>query len=90
MLRLAPLAAALALCAGPALAEPAPCAPYEVVSAALLEKYHEAPVARFLSDRGFVIEVLASPDGSTATVLGILATGSAYALVPAAVTGNPS
>lgn len=87
MLRLAPLAAALALCAGPALAEPAPCAPYEVVSAALLEKYHEAPVARFLSDRGFVIEVLGIQAAGQAC---ILATGSAYALVPAAVTGNPS
>jgi len=74
-----------------------PCAPYEIVAAALNERYHEAPVARMLSDRGFVIEILASADGSTATVLGIqasgtacvLATGSAFGLVEPAVAPAP-
>ncbi|MGK9168009.1 hypothetical protein KXR53_17000 [Inquilinus limosus] len=70
-----------------------PCAPYEIIAAALSERYHEAPVARMLSDRGFVIEILASADGASFTVLGIqagggacvLATGSGFALVnPAA------
>lgn len=97
--RIAPLATAFILCAGPAFAQqPSPCAPYEIVSAALAEKYHEAPVSRFLSDRGFVIEVLASADGATVTVLGIqagghaciLATGSTFAVVPAAAPGSAS
>lgn len=74
-----------------------PCAPYEIVAAALNERYHEAPVARMLSDRGFVIEILASADGTTATVLGIqasgtacvLATGSAFALVNPAAAPVP-
>jgi hypothetical protein len=50
-----------------------------------------------LSDRGFVIEILASADGTTATVLGIqaggtacvLATGSAFALVDPAAAPAP-
>lgn len=91
--------AALAACLPiPASAQAeSPCAPYEVVAASLSERYHEVPVARMLSDRGFVIEILASADGTTATVLGIqasgtacvLATGSAYAVVQAAVTPTP-
>jgi hypothetical protein len=92
---------ALALTAiqpGPAIAQAeSPCAPYEIVAAALNERYHEAPVARMLSDRGFVIEILASADGTTATVLGIqasgtacvLATGSAFALVNPAAAPVP-
>lgn len=91
-------AAGLALAAAlptPAAAQAeSPCASYEIVAAALNERYHEAPVARMLSDRGFVIEILASSDGTSVTVLGIqstgtacvLATGSAFAFVdPAAV-----
>jgi hypothetical protein len=74
-----------------------PCAPYEVVAAALNERYHEAPVARMLSDRGFVIEILASADGASFTVLGIqssgsacvLAAGSTFALVSPAATPAP-
>lgn len=74
-----------------------PCAPYEIVAAALNERYREAPVARMLSDRGFVIEVLASADGTSFTVLGIqpgggacvLAAGSAFALVSPAATPAP-
>ena len=97
MLRLA-LATAITICAAPAIAQEAPCAPYSIVSAALAEKYHEAPVARMLSDRGYIIEVLASSDGSTATVLGIqasgtaciLATGGGFDLVPVAAPGSAS
>ncbi|MGK9234917.1 hypothetical protein KXS07_24430 [Inquilinus limosus] len=57
-----------------------PCAPYEIVAAALNERYHEAPVARMLSDRGVVIEILASTDGASFTVLGIRAGGTACVL----------
>lgn len=74
-----------------------PCAPYEIVAAALNERYPEAPVARMLSARGFVIEILASADGASVTVLGIqpggtacvLATGSAFAFVDPTATPAP-
>ncbi|MFE0754153.1 hypothetical protein ACFW16_09390 [Inquilinus sp. NPDC058860] len=96
------LALALAAaCPAAAQAAPAqtesPCAPYEIVAAALSQRYHEAPVARMLSARGFVIEILASADGSSVTVLGIqpggtacvLATGSAFDFVDPAATPAP-
>jgi len=87
--------AGLALALTPVQPDPAaaqaenPCAPYDIVAAALNERFHEAPVARMLSDRGFLIEILASADGASVTVLGIqangtacvLATGSGFALV---------
>ncbi|MGO1079693.1 hypothetical protein [Inquilinus sp. CA228] len=88
---------ALALTAVQTAQAESPCAPYEIVAAALNERYREAPVARMLSDRGFVIEILASADGTTVTVLGIqasgtacvLATGSAFALVDPAAAPAP-
>lgn len=97
MLRLA-LATALILTAGPALAETAPCGPHEIVAGSLASEFHKAPVARMLSDRGFIIEVLATADGATFTILAInpdgvaclLATGKGYELVPAAAAGTAS
>lgn len=97
---LAGLALALPAVAAPAPAAvqaESPCAPYEIVAAALNERYHEAPVARMLSDRGFVIEILASADGASVTVLGIqangtacvLATGAGFAFVNPAATPAP-
>lgn len=96
--RIAPLAAALALCAASALAEEPVCFPYADFASALDAEAQEAPVARMLDSRGRVVEILATGDGSTCTILIIAPTGmacavsvgSAYALVPAAVTGNPS
>jgi hypothetical protein len=90
--------ALLSLAAGPALAEPAPCFPHADIVAALDAQAHEAPVARMLSDRGFVIEVLATADGSTFTILAVrpdgtacaLAVGEDFALVPAAAPGRAS
>lgn len=87
-----PIVAAIALAASPALAEPAPCFPYSEIATALEAQAHEAPVARMLSSRGFVIEVLATASGSTFTILAVnpngiacaLATGESFALVPAA------
>lgn len=92
-----PLAVVLTLAALPAAAQQSQCAPYETVAAALASEYHEAPVARMLSDRGFAIEILASADGETFTVLAVnangtacgLATGSAFALVPASAAPTP-
>lgn len=93
-----PLAAALILTAAPALAQPGPCFPYADIAAALDAQARETPVARMLSSRGFVIEVLATADGSTFTILAVqpngtacaLATGESFALVPAAtVTPTP-
>lgn len=74
-----------------------PCAPYTTIAAALDSKYHEAPVARMMADAGFVLEILASADGATFTVLGVqpngtaclLATGSTFAFVTAADAPKP-
>lgn len=97
MLRLA-LATALILSAGPALAEPSPCFPYAEIASALDAEAHETSVARMLDSRGRVVEILATEDGSTYTILIVapngmacaVSVGSAYAVVPAAVAGNPS
>ncbi|MGO1079930.1 hypothetical protein [Inquilinus sp. CA228] len=55
-------------------AEESPCAPYGAVAALLRQRYHELPVARMLSDGGFVIEILAAPGGASFTMLEITAT----------------
>lgn len=97
-MRLALIAAAL-FAAGPALAQQqAPCFPYSDIAAVLDAEAHEAPVARMLSSRGFVIEVLATADGATFTILAVrpdgtacaLAVGEDFALVPAAAPGRAS
>lgn len=97
MLKLAAAAAALLL-AGPAIAETQPpCAAYTALVAALDQDYHEAPVARMLSDEGMVIEILASADGSTFTALlvqangvaCILSVGSDFSFVTTAGTTKP-
>lgn len=97
MRKLLPLLALPFLAVPAAAQEQSPCGPYEAVSAALADKYHETPVARMLSDRGFVIEILASADGASFTVLGIqssgsacvLAAGSTFALVSALEAPKP-
>lgn len=74
-----------------------PCAAYATIAAALNDKYHEAPVARMLADQGFVLEILASADGATFTVLGVqpngtaclLATGAGFAFVTTAAAPKP-
>lgn len=98
-MRLALATIALTIAAGSALAQQtATCFPYSDIVAALGAQAHEAPVARMLSSRGFVIEVLATADGSTFTILAVrpdgtacaLAVGEDFALVPAAAPGRAS
>ena len=72
------------------------CAPYADQAAALLRIAGEVPVARMLSDRGHLIEILASPDGDSFTVLSIQADqqaciveiGTTYSAVPPAGTAS--
>lgn len=90
--------AILSLAAGPALAQQqAPCFPHtDAVDA--LATIGEAPVARMLDSQGRMVEVLATQDGSTFTVLIVspsgqacaVSSGSAFELVPAAAPGKAS
>lgn len=98
-MRLAPpLAAAMIFAAGPVLAQQPTCFPYNEIASALDAEAHETPVARMLDSRGRVVEILATADGSTYTILIVapegmacaVSVGSAYAVVPAAVAGSPS
>lgn len=82
MKRLLPLFAGvtgLALCfAGPAMAQSARvCAPYPVVAERLAERYAEARVGRGLGADGRLLEVWASPETGSWTVLLVAASGTA-------------
>lgn len=74
------------------------CARYQDVAVLFAQRFHEAPVARMLAQGGFIIEIMASPDGASYSILAVqangqaclLAAGSDFALVPAAPVGNPS
>lgn len=72
MVRIAWIAAAAALMAAPALAQPAGPGPACVKRADLIKhleaKYHEAPAAVGLADNGALLEVFASKSGETWTV----------------------
>ncbi len=54
--------------AAPAQAQQA-CAPRDTVLAHLASKYHEAPVAVGVTNKGGLIEVLSTPDGKTWTII---------------------
>lgn len=72
---------ALPLLTVPALAQQqAPCFPYETIAAALLSDAKESPVARMLDSRGNVVEILATVDGSTYTILIVNPNGTACAV----------
>lgn len=66
------------------------CGPYETQAAALRTAAGEVPAARMLSVRGVVLEILASPDGDSWTLLVvgpsgracIVEMGGAFALLP--------
>lgn len=60
--------------AGAAQAQPA-CGPRAQVLAWLAASYREAPVAAGVSGQGALVEVLASPDGATWTILVTAPTG---------------
>ncbi|TSD87274.1 hypothetical protein FFK22_018240 [Mycobacterium sp. KBS0706] len=73
------LAAGIALAGTTAQAGPAApvCAPYDAFAAALRDQVKEVPVARMLSTRGHVVEILASPGGETYTILVVTPDGLA-------------
>jgi hypothetical protein len=70
MLRLSPIAAAIALLALPAYAQsPGPaCVKRADLIKHLESKYHEAPAAVGLADNGSLLEVFSSKSGETWTV----------------------
>ncbi len=68
------LLVALALLAGacgaPAYAQTPPsCSTHEAIAAGLLAQYQETPVSIGVTSNGRLVEVFASPDGSTWTVV---------------------
>ena len=63
----AALGAALSLCAAPAHAQV--CAPYESVRRALFEEHGEAAVGAGRDDRELVVQLFATPDGATWTLV---------------------
>lgn len=74
------IGAALAILAGAAAAQEPVCGPHATIAAALLQRYGEAPVGRGLAREGVLIEILASPDGSSWTMLAIGPRGIACAV----------
>jgi hypothetical protein len=62
------IAVALALLAGPAIAQEVMCAPLDVFRHNLEKQYAERPTARGIQDNGMVMEILSSLDG-TYTIL---------------------
>lgn len=72
------ISAAVALSIGPAAAETLRnCAPREVIAARLAEKYGETPQVAGLSSIGTLLEVFASPDTGTWTVIQTTPKGTA-------------
>lgn len=63
------LALAAALLGSKALALPPPCAPRGEVVAALQNQFGERVVARGLSGDGAMVELFATPDGATWTIV---------------------
>ena len=57
------------LCASFAAAQGVPCDDHAKAQALLEEKYREAPVARGLDARGNMVEVYATKDGATWSIL---------------------
>lgn len=97
MRKLLPLVA-LPFFAVPAAAQSEPvCNTYDAIVAVLASEYGEVPVARMLDGRGFVVEVLASADGKTYTMLAVapdmsacvLSTGAAFSTVTTASVTAP-
>lgn len=70
------LAAVLTVLCGPVTGQTPACAPRDQVVASLAHKYNEASVSRGMTQDGSaIIEVFASPDGETWTILRSMATG---------------
>jgi hypothetical protein len=62
-------AAAFVFLAVPTASAAPPCGPRADVVGELEQRYREAPVAVGLAGNGTLVEVLASPDGATWTIL---------------------
>lgn len=83
--------------AGPAWGAPLACGPRDDVLAQLSKKFKEAPVSIGLANNGGLLEVLASPDGSTWTVIitrpngvtCLVAAGESWQAIRPAETGTP-
>ena len=69
-------------CATPAFAQDQTCpvneAPYDDIRNVLTDRYKEAPVARMLYGGGVVLEIWATEDGETWTVIGVRTNGCTW------------
>lgn len=63
------IAGAALMVSTPAYPEAPNCGPRDSVVKALTDKFHEAPTAIGISDNGSLVEVLASADGATWSIL---------------------
>jgi len=84
--------------AGPALSQGAPlCYPRHIFTDTLATNFHESPVARLLLSTGAAMEIFASVDGATATVIIVqpngmsclLETGEAFSFITGANAVKP-
>lgn len=89
-------ALALALLAAPAAAQQMHCAPRQIVLDTLAAQYGEARAAVMLSDRGALVEIIASTSGTwsllVATPEGVTclaASGHAFEAIPLPIPGVP-
>jgi len=71
------LAAVLVILALPARAQQYPCGPRDAIVGSLAQRHGERVVATGLAATGVFVEVLASPEGKTWTVLAVLPGGLA-------------
>ena len=67
--------------AGVSFAQQRICAPYEKMAEVLGEKFREQSIGMGVAASGMRLEVFASPDGKTWTVVGIQGNGLACVLV---------
>lgn len=88
MLRILSICAIFVVLGGAPAAAQQQCAPHDVMLAAAAEQYQEVPVFIALSQRHYVLEILASPAG-TFTVLRVSPTDGEACMIDAGEGWQP-